>query len=88
MTSRYKGGTREADSTVFIHPLRLNFEMTGVSSRRNRLWRLRPTPLGDRVFDASTGPGGMPYAEYVNRLNALNNGPGTYIIQVIDDIGL
>jgi RHS repeat-associated protein len=44
--------------------------------------------LGDRVFDASTGPGGMPYAEYVNRLNALNNGPGTYIIQVIDDIGL
>ncbi len=30
----------------------------------------------------------MPYAEYVNRLNALNNGSGTYIIQVVDDIGL
>lgn len=44
--------------------------------------------LGDRVFDASTGPSGMPYADYINRLNALNNGPGTYIIQTIDDIGI
>jgi hypothetical protein len=42
--------------------------------------------LGDRVFDASTGPGGMLYAQYVATLNRLNGGSGAYVIQVIDDI--
>ena len=43
--------------------------------------------LGDRVFDATTGPSGMLYSEYVARLNAINLGPGSYLIQNIDDIG-
>ena len=43
--------------------------------------------LGDRVFDATTGPSGMLYSEYIARLNAFNLGPGSYLIQTIDDIG-
>jgi hypothetical protein len=42
--------------------------------------------LGDRVFDATTGPGGTIYSEYLIRLNQLNQGPGSYVIQVLDDI--
>ncbi|MFZ2754767.1 MAG: RHS repeat-associated core domain-containing protein, partial [Lysobacteraceae bacterium] len=42
--------------------------------------------LGERVFDATTGPSGMLYSEYVARLNALNLGPGSYLIQTINDI--
>lgn len=29
----------------------------------------------------------MLYSEYISRLNALNLGPGSYMIQTIDDIG-
>lgn len=42
--------------------------------------------LGDRVFDATTGPGGMLYADYMARMSYLNNGPGSYIVQILDDI--
>jgi hypothetical protein len=42
--------------------------------------------LGDRVFDASTGPAGMLYKDYVAMLTRVNGGSGAYIIQTLDNI--
>ncbi len=42
--------------------------------------------IGDRVFDASTGPNGMLYSDYIGLLNRLNGGSNAYVVQTLESM--
>lgn len=39
--------------------------------------------VGDTVYDATTGASGMAYSQYVNIMNQVNQGPGSYLLKEI-----